>query len=309
MNSSSRRANHWQHQQQERNELQLQQRQQENPCSSSRDSSRGRSSSILQQQRQEQLQRKSLIRVLLTKLQFQMICLTQTEQGLSRVQVKRKRQLWMQVYGFNPKLYEVWVVKLKRVYDRAHKNGLKCDLTFPQYLRLARMAGFRNPTAIGRNIQSYQLARPTDSGPYSWGTCRFVRMRQNIDEKVKNGGSARAREGKLEWIRCNPEKYEQTKLKISQALKGVKKPPSKLRGRTRDNYANLQRSGDANSKPFVLISPEGYQYTDADFTLKTLCKQFQLNLKAVREVLRGVRNHHKHWTGQWSGPKRYVRTS
>lgn len=102
-------------------------------------------------------------------------------------------------------------------------------MTFDQYLHLALEAGIQTPYEIGIGVDKYQLGRLGDCGDYELGNCRFITMRQNLDERYLNGGTQRA------------------------ALKKS--------GRTKSTdagvYAQAQKNKDRLRRKFKLIDPEG----------------------------------------------------
>jgi len=60
-------------------------------------------------------------------------------------------------------------------------------LTFDEYLFKVFEAGI-TIEQIGKGIDDYQLARYTDSGPYTVDSCRYVTHRVNREEWISNGG-------------------------------------------------------------------------------------------------------------------------
>lgn len=66
-------------------------------------------------------------------------------------------------------------------------------LTFEQYYDKIKEAKI-TVHQIGNNIDSYQLSRYTDQGDYTPESCRFVTMRENIEDRHRNGGTKRGSE-------------------------------------------------------------------------------------------------------------------
>lgn len=69
----------------------------------------------------------------------------------------------------------------KRV--NAQKEGMSCNLTFAEYMLLAKEAGIKS-SDIGFSGKKYVLARYNDQGNYTYGNCRFITQYNNSREKI-----------------------------------------------------------------------------------------------------------------------------
>lgn len=74
----------------------------------------------------------------------------------------------------------------------AKSKGVKCLLTFDEYLRKAFEANLTSHEQIGRHNEQYNMGRYTDSGDYAVDTCRFITKLENLKERKVNGGAAEA---------------------------------------------------------------------------------------------------------------------
>lgn len=146
----------------------------------------------------------------------------------------------------------------------AKKKGVK-SLPFDIYLEKLLEAGIL-PEQIGQSIDSYQLARFEDCGDYTKESCRFITMKENLQEMITNGGCAQA--GK--------------KLKI------------KLSGRSKEDYPNLSRENSKSlRKQYKFISPDGEIFTGYGIT--TFCREMGLCQSEMSNVHNGKQKHHRGW--------------
>ena len=60
-----------------------------------------------------------------------------------------------------------WVQKWHTLQYHCKKNGLPFELSFYEYIELALEVSLTSPSQIGRDLDSYQLARYGDQGGYS----------------------------------------------------------------------------------------------------------------------------------------------
>lgn len=92
--------------------------------------------------------------------------------------------------GFNEKDVGAWRKKFKALRDNSRLRGVKCLLSFRQYMKLAKRAGIETPEEIGKGVLQFCVSRVGDSGNYEVGNCRFKTVRENLDERRKNGGNS-----------------------------------------------------------------------------------------------------------------------
>ena len=79
------------------------------------------------------------------------------------------------------KLYRRWTNK--RV--NAKKENIKCLLFYEDYCKLVHEAGLVS-SQLGFNGEGYVLARYNDTGCYEYGNCRFIKQKENSDEKMQH---------------------------------------------------------------------------------------------------------------------------
>ena len=60
-------------------------------------------------------------------------------------------------------------------------------------------ASLTAPSQIGRDLDSYQLARYGDQGGYSIGNCRFITKQENLEERITSGAIKRATESRKHY--------------------------------------------------------------------------------------------------------------
>ena len=71
-------------------------------------------------------------------------------------------------------------VRIKRGHCK--QAGLEWNLTLSDVHWLLYMAGITIKD-VGCSSDSYQLARFNDTGPYAPGNCRFITLRENMQEQ------------------------------------------------------------------------------------------------------------------------------
>ena len=89
-----------------------------------------------------------------------------------------------------------WVQKWHTLQYHCKKNGKPFELSFYEYIELALEASLTAPSQIGRDLDSYQLARYGDQGGYSIGNCRFITKQENLEERITSGAIKRAMENR-----------------------------------------------------------------------------------------------------------------
>lgn len=78
----------------------------------------------------------------------------------------------------------------KNEIKKAYLNWIKIfriensTLTFEDYLKKLKDANIR-PTDVGLAIDSYNLSRYNDTGPYTKDSCRFILKKDNLNEQKK----------------------------------------------------------------------------------------------------------------------------
>lgn len=232
--------------------------------------------------------------------------------------------------GFDPVDIEAWSRKWRHLCGNGTRRGNPVELTFYQYMVLAREAELTSPDQIGNKPGLYQMGRLGDEGPYKVGNCRFITHEQNLQEQLENtGGDTALYERIKNWREsASEEELQAVQVKRSEAIRTSEKfkegrkifaekmrgrthlnnegrriTREKLMGRTYDTHEGMKRSGDAQARPFRLVSPEGTVYTEG--RLKQICIDNGLRLSHVRSMLRGNRKSSVNgWTGEYTGPRR-----
>ena len=156
------------------------------------------------------------------------------------------------------------LVKKKHTNHRhnAKKKGVK-SLPFDIYLEKLYEAGIL-PEQIGQTIDAYQLARFGDYGDYTKESCRFITMKENLQEMLTNGGCAQAG----------------AKLSI------------KLSGRSKEDYPNLSRENSKSlRKKYEFISPDEETFTGYGIT--TFCREMGLCQSEMSAVHNSKQKHHR----------------
>lgn len=191
------------------------------------------------------------------------------EAGLNRVERGMYRKSVFARLGFDMSVYEDFNKKWQQLIRNAIRREVNATLTFREYCLLAKDANLTNPKLIGRESGNYQLGRLGDVGPYSMGNCRFILIHENIQEKMDNGGAARA----------------------------GRKISAKLKGRTAQTHAGVARVSEKISKAFRLIDSSGTVHEGRN--LSRFCADHRLDTATMGSVLNGKRRQHKGWTGSW----------
>ena len=189
-----------------------------------------------------------------------------------------RRKTYLNFCGYEPDDVEKWSQKWRSLRSIAViDRKVECNLTFYDYVGLAHDSGLKSADDIGRGAGKYQMGRIGDTGNYEVGNCRFITQRQNLDERALNGGDRRGAEKRT----------------------GQKHPGAseKLKGRTKETNEGYKRVSEFMSKSFVLTSPEGIIYRGTN--LSEFCKGMGLSQGSMSSVIRGVRKHHKGWTGKY----------
>jgi|GEM_PF-6072004 len=217
------------------------------------------------------------------------------ELGLNKSELSNYRKEYIVTLGFQRADFSEWRKKWKALSANATRRGVTCLLSFIDYMNLAKAAGIKHPTQIGLRMDQYQMARPSDSGDYCIGNCRFVLASVNLEEKMLNGG------------------VERSKRKISSALSGRTKELDaskaaaslKLTGRSKLTHEHLALIAYKRSMEFRIIDPDGTVH--AGRNLSQFCKDHGLAASSMREVCRGERSNYKGWVGEytsvWEGGK------
>lgn len=176
--------------------------------------------------------------------------------------------------GYDIKEVRLWSSKWRNLISGANKSGRKCLLSFNEYVTLASEANI-GANQIGKKPHLYQMGRMGDIGDYVVGNCRFITMKQNLDERAINGGNARLGAA------------------LSKRIKGATK-------HTNAGVASMaikMRDNNPKSKLFVLRSPDGNEYSDSNVT--RFCETNGLSVGRIYEILRGTREQFKGWTGEY----------
>ena len=63
------------------------------------------------------------------------------------------------------------------------------------------------------------------------------------------------------------------------------------------NHADVKGENHPQARPVILISPEGIEYKLPCYA--PFCREHNLGLGHIYEVLNGKRKHHKSWTGKY----------
>jgi hypothetical protein len=200
-------------------------------------------------------------------------------------------------FAFDVRYEKEWRYKYQNLRSSAVKRNVNMCLSFRQYIKLAKKAGLKEPSQIGRtSVDNYQMGRIGDTGDYEWGNCRFITMEQNKNEKIANGGQERASQkirGRNKfnnegYARVSASKIGRTKENdvgrriTSEKLKGRKRPASDFESRT---------------KRFVVVSPSGKKYTGKDLT--AFCRKHDLIQSCMSRAVRGKQASHRGWTGKY----------
>ena len=201
--------------------------------------------------------------------------------------IKAERRARLSLLGFNPDDYDVWREKWRDLKNSAASRDIECELSFSSYLDLAVIAGIDHPSQIGRGRGQFQMARPTDAGPYAVGNCRFVTMEQNQQERKLNGGTAIAVE------KTARKRRGQTK----ETDDGVRAMAEKLTGRRASDYDYLRVCALRRGRPFELISPEGVVHRG--HSLNAWCKEHGFRQSTIQKICAQPGKVWNGWTGKF----------
>ena len=129
--------------------------------------------------------------------------------------------------------------KLYRNYQgrrSANKSAKhKFLLSYDEFCQLLKEAGIKS-SDLGYNGNNYDLARYGDQGDYTYGNCRFITHKENLDERMYNGltekerriqREAAAREKakrKLEHLEARRKFLEEAEAKKNPAHSGENSP-------------------------------------------------------------------------------------
>jgi hypothetical protein len=232
----------------------------------------------------------------------------------------RERQLSIiEDLGLNSNHRKKWYRKYRNLVGNAVQRDAECLLSFRQYLKLAIKAQLFHPDLIGRTAGKFVMGRLGDMGNYEWGNCRFITVEQNRLEKDLYGGTAAMALAKTGRNSTNDISVRTAAAKRRGRNKfnhegvarmaenkrgrnknndpGVCRMSQKLKGRTKFTSEGLAQSADKQSLDYHIVSPTGKVYKGRN--VKEFCVEHGLQPGCLAGVLRGVRNHHKGWTGHY----------
>lgn len=185
-----------------------------------------------------------------------------------------------------------WTDKFRTLVRNAPKKGVFCDLSFDQYVRLAKRAGIKSPDEIGPYKGKFQMGRKGDIGDYTIGNCRFITRERNAYEKHKNGGVAR---GAIKQGLFHRGRTAATDEYVARRAE-------KLRGRTKENHLGVSEAARKNSKPFAFRSPTGTVYRGRG--LRQFAEDHELHAPSLGDLMKGNLKHHRGWTRVLSSPRK-----
>jgi hypothetical protein len=198
--------------------------------------------------------------------------------------------------GFSLKHWDLWRYKYHNLRVSAPKRKSVLRLSFYQYMRLAKKAGIQKPSQIGKSSEKYQMSRKGDTGDYVWGNCRFLTMRENLEEKRDNGGVERGAQKHRGRNKFTDPGYARASAAMLGRTKendlGKLMTSIKLTGRKRPASVYASRL-----KPFVATSPAGRTYRGKN--LSAFCRKHGLDQGCMSRTLRGVQRSHNGWTGNY----------
>lgn len=167
--------------------------------------------------------------------------------------------------GIDVSLLSGWVDQWQGLKDTSKQRGHSFNLSFDEYMRLVKDAGLSHHNQIGKSIDSYQMGRIGDIGPYSSGNCRFITKRQNQIESKENGRT------NLIW--------------------------ANRAGANKSNDMSIAAGALKQSKNFRLTSPNGEVFVGRNLT--EFCHKNNLNRGEMSSVCAGKVKHHKGWVGEY----------
>lgn len=230
---------------------------------------------------------------------------------MNRNPTSKARKVYLVQIGLDPDQSNIWASKWRSLYDR--KRNV-CTLTFEQYVGLALEANITDPNQIGRSIDKFQMARTGDSGDYSLGNCRFITMRDNIKEKVINGGTkaqANKLRGRTKFNHPGVARISLSKVgktaenceyirSATEKQRGVPKPAvsEALTGRRKDTHSYIQTNAQSNSNGYRLVSPLGEVHCGINLT--EFCLDNGLEPTSMFSVCLGKAPSHRGWVGEYT---------
>jgi hypothetical protein len=198
--------------------------------------------------------------------------------------------------GFSLRYVDQWRYKYQNLRVSAYKRGSILYLSFRQYMKLARKAGIQKPSQIGKTPDKYQMSRKGDIGDYVWGNCRFLTMKENLEEKRENGGLERAANkirGRNKFTDAGYAKVSKAKLgrtKENDLGRLVTSIKLTCRKRPDSDFRNVVKS-------FVVRSPSGKEYRGK--YIGRFCSKHGLQQSGMSRTLNGIQSSHKGWTGKY----------
>ena len=191
-----------------------------------------------------------------------MVVLIPLEQIEKKISSRHEIGRWLSIRVVDAK---GWYKKWMGLRKHSAWRRLPCTLSLWQYIALATKAGLTRPAQVGTASDSYHMSRVGDVGGYDLGNCRFLLHKENRAEQNVNGGQ--------------------------------QKRSLKIRGRTKHTHSSLMEVSEQLSKSFRVRSPCGKVFKGKN--LYDFCKDQALNQGHMSAVCRGVKGHHKGWTGEY----------
>ena len=182
---------------------------------------------------------------------------------MNNYEISRLHRQWLSQIGLNADDAGKWATKLQNLRGRAKSEGKECELSFEQFVIIAKESGLTKPEQNGCRRGQYHLARLGDSGAYVVGNCRFLPQEENIQERTYNGGTQSMAES--------------------------------LTGRSKHTHQGYATGGLKRSKLFRVVSPDGVVHEGKG--MRTFCEKMGLNDNSMAEVCRGIKTQHRGWTG------------
>lgn len=187
------------------------------------------------------------------------------------------------ILGLDVSKYKLWLDKYNSKKLNAKNIGVKCHLSFYEYLSLAVVAGINDPILIGRSNKQFQLGRFKDSGDYDINSCRFITQEQNLIEKKINGGTYRGASHVRGFNSSNSKTIANNALKIM--------------GRTKKSHISIKSQSEKLSKPYIIMSPDGKIYEGLG--ISQFCDEHKLCKVGMSATCRGEQKTHKGWSGRY----------
>lgn len=200
----------------------------------------------------------------LTRKEFQWHLENKISPGIKKMTRDRMKAIVMHA-GLQGRHAPKWRKKYRDHFNGAWTRGKGSKLSFTNYIQLVIASGLTLPSQIGTHNGDWQLARWTDTGPYTLKSCRFVTAEENREDKEVNGGHAAAGD--------------------------------KNRGKTKETDEGIARRAASAEKEFILISPECEIFEGQ--ALGAFCRKMKLSFSIMSEVCRGLKDHHRGWLGTY----------